>query len=150
MIRARLPISIALLASVASCGSPSEPTYEVPEAPPPFQSVVEGQDVMLAIGGEVSVDAGALVIRFDEVVEDSRCPSTLACIWEGRGVVALTVTPEGGQETGVTLETRMTTARSATVGGYRIRLLGLLPHPVTETRIPDEDYRLVLEVEAVG
>lgn len=148
MKRATLPISIALLASVVSCSSPSGPG--LPEMPPQFQNVAAGAEIVLAVGTEASVDGGALLIRFQAVTEDSRCPLSVTCVWEGRGVVSLTVTPADGEERTISLETHLTQDRTAEIGGYRLTLEGLLPWPAREGPIPTEDYRLLLKVEASG
>lgn len=57
-----------------------EPSIDVPFAVPP--------------GGVVTLREQT-VVRFDEVVEDSRCPEDATCVWEGAVEVALTIYEDG-------------------------------------------------------
>lgn len=48
------------------------------------------QPFTLAIGEEVRF--ASLGVTLDEVVEDSRCPADVQCIWEGRTAFAVSLT----------------------------------------------------------
>ena len=68
-------------------------------------------------------------------MEDSRCARDVQCAWSGQAVVALTVTPEGGDP--VPLE--LTTLRefddrtnAASVAGHTVTLLAVDPYPGDE------------------
>ena len=49
-------------------------------------------EVALALGASGSLDG--LALSFDEVIEDSRCPADVECVWEGRALVGLTIAGE--------------------------------------------------------
>ncbi|MCW1383369.1 hypothetical protein OLX02_11105 [Novosphingobium sp. KCTC 2891] len=80
--------------------------------------------------------AGPLVVRADEVQEDSRCPMNARCIWAGRVVLAVTVTDAGS-----------TQRRSVTLGEPSLTRDGALVldsvEPPTRTDVPIRrgDYR---------
>jgi len=102
-------------------------------------------------GGQDAVIAGEkLRIHFDEVLEDSRCPTQVDCVWTGQARIAVVVQP--GEGAPRTLEFNTNPApgqnlQSAQVGEYTIKLLSLEPYPQTpEDAIPLEQYRATLEV----
>lgn len=81
----RIVPSLLLVAALglAACDSADSALY-----PADAQS----GEVALALGASGSLDG--LALSFDAVVEDSRCPADVECVWEGRAVVALTVAGE--------------------------------------------------------
>jgi hypothetical protein len=120
MSTSRLLILPALLVAVlglAACDS---------AGPVPYPADAQSGEVALALGASGSLDG--LALSFDEVVEDSRCPSDAACVWEGRALVGLTlagepvelrvVDPEKAPEAGVR------------AGGYVVFATRLTAEPV--------------------
>ncbi len=51
-----------------------------------------GEDYEINFQESATFDNGNLEISFVEVVEDSRCPSTIDCVWEGRAWVRMNIT----------------------------------------------------------
>ena len=95
-------------------------------------------------------DNPAVQIRFDKVLEDSRCPLDALCVWAGRVVVEVTVTQASGSKTGqLALGDYSGTAYSdkATFGGYTVQLKEVLPAPMSSQTVTDKDYSLKLEVK---
>ena len=89
--------------------------------------------------GEVAEVAGAGVrIRFDGVRQDSRCPTSVQCVWSGDAEVALRITTAGGHAD-LLLHTNVD-PRSANVAGHLLRLEGLRPHPTQSAAIPASEY----------
>lgn len=68
-------------------------------------------------------------------VEDSRCPSDVTCIWEGRASVMLSIYDQIQYQT-ITLTTSETP--SAHVGSYEINLIDILPYPISTKDISKE------------
>jgi hypothetical protein len=98
----------------------------------------------LAPGEMRAIDGTELVVRFDRVVEDSRCPAGVACIQAGDGVIGITVTQRGGTTGRYQLHTAPNGARSAVHGGVTIALEDLTPTPVSSRATPPQDYRATL------
>jgi hypothetical protein len=97
-------------------------------------------DIVLQLGGSATV--AGLTITFRDVVEDSRCPRDVVCIWEGNARVQLDLAQAGGPEISVLLNT---TQPSAVVfGARRVELVDLTPHPDTRARLPKSDYQVRL------
>lgn len=97
----------------------------------------------------VIVDEG-LHVRFDSVLEDSRCPTQVECFWTGQARIAVEAWQNGG--TPVTLEFNTNPApgqneQTQTFSSYTIRLESLYPYPQTsEESIEKDDYRANLQI----
>ena len=57
-------------------------------------------------GRQEAVIAGEnLRLQFDQVLEDSRCPTQVECVWTGQARIAIVVQPDGGEPSTVTFNT---------------------------------------------
>jgi hypothetical protein len=105
-------------------------------------SLVGGQEA--TIGGE------NLRLRFDEVLEDSRCPTQVECFWTGQARIAILVQPYGREATNTEFNTNPAPGQdvqTVQVGQYTIALLSLDPYPQTpDQSIALEEYRATLTV----
>lgn len=81
-----------------------------------------------------------LVLRMDSVLNDSRCPTNVVCVWEGNAEVRFLFRVDGIQ-TDFVLNTNGGSGFNADtiISGYRIKLLDLSPYP--------EDPGEILQVE---
>ena len=76
---------------------PATPPAVPSPAPSPAPSPDGGRVMGPGVGDPLSIPLGETVqhnghaIRFVEVVEDSRCPTDVTCVWEGRARVAITI-----------------------------------------------------------
>jgi hypothetical protein len=132
--------SLAVLASclLVSCSSsPSGPTVE------PLSEFV------LAPGESASLSSAGLTVRFDRVVNDSRCPANALCITGGEAEVALTVGRAGRPGDSLALRTAETRNR-AEVGDWVLSLIQLAPYPFSSDPIAAGDYRATLRLDPVA
>ncbi len=92
-----------------------------------------------------------LEVYFARVVEDSRCPVNVNCIWEGEAVVKFAVSHAGMPEDTLTLTLRggYRDLASSSIGPYNVSLLRLDPYPVADTKIKKGGYTAQLLVELV-
>lgn len=76
---------------------------------------------------------GIVKLKFDQVLEDSRCPANVVCVWAGRARIQVAVTTETGFPTPVELgfEGVREDIALQMVGRYAIRLEALNPYPGT-------------------
>ncbi|HYE96971.1 MAG TPA: hypothetical protein VD962_12255, partial [Rubricoccaceae bacterium] len=132
-----LLLPLAFVLTAAGCGTfrpvgegPAPADRESTAAPgdresTPAPSAAEGTPVVVEHGATVVVDGQPL--RFDEVVEDSRCPQGTTCVWAGRATARFTFAEQPVSLTiGTTDESRSSTAR---VGRHTLTLLALDPYP---------------------
>lgn len=111
--------------------------------PDPVQAV--GQDFAIAVGVTARISQTDLVVHFDSVVNDSRCPSDVQCITAGDATVAVTAASEGAAARRYELHTD-DGAREATHGKFRLSLIGLKPLPTSTRPVPESAYVLTLRV----
>ena len=111
---------------------------------PPAQGLPTDR-MELRPGETARVDAGNLTIAFDAVVQDSRCPLTLRCFWEGNAAVRLTLRTDAGGSTTVTLYTSHG-PRSVACGDVKIFLEDLKPYPTEAGPQDPSVYRVVLAI----
>jgi hypothetical protein len=95
--------------------------------------------------GTPTPDAGSkATFTFVRVVEDSRCPKGVQCVWEGDATVELRVSPEQGEPETVQLHLNATTATNVVVRGLRIVLERLDPYPESGRSTDSSAYRAVI------
>lgn len=113
---------------------------------PPELTITLGDTITLRLGETVSLGVDGASVSFDRVVEDSRCPADAQCIWQGRVVVAGTLTL-GGQATPFTLGTLEGFAdapASLAAGPFVLSIAAVEPYPATPDGIPEDAYVLTL------
>jgi hypothetical protein len=96
-------------AATASPRAPATPTLAptppAPQTPPAACSL--GYPFLLRSGETVSVDGEGLTITYERLLEDSRCPEDVQCIWEGNGRILLTLAKVGSSPAGLELNTAL-------------------------------------------
>ena len=125
--------AILILISSLSFGQDS------PKTPKIGVKVPEGETVVLK----------GVSVKFLEVIEDSRCPEGVNCMWAGRAIVKAEVTSNGKTEE-VTLifgETRPGEEKNTnlfTSEEFVINGLTLNPYPTSESTGKDTGYVLLV------
>lgn len=100
-----------------------------------------------------------LMVTFNSVLSDDRCPIEVECVASGPVTISLSVQREGDDfPTNITLETftdqegRAPTGEfegidaSADIGDYLIRVVGVLPYPRNLSGIKASDYQATFVV----
>jgi hypothetical protein len=105
-----------------------------------------GQEISLSIGQSVVIKGEDLIIKFEEVLEDSRCPRDVTCIWEGR-VRCLVELKIGGITEKVELIQPGLTDQPGQIqyGDYQFSF-SVEPYPEAGEEITPDEYRLRLNV----
>lgn len=98
--------------------------------------------------GETIVLKG-VSIKFIEVVEDSRCPTGVTCIWAGRAKVKVTVTSKGKTEEKILTfgEVKQGEEKNSNLFNsetFAINGLTLNPYPTSESTGKDTGYSLLI------
>ena len=120
-------------AALAAC---SAVRTEVPTAVP-------NADFDLAVGDSVRIRDSRLLVRFDSVTDDSRCPTDVQCVWAGNATVRLAVDSAGH---GAAVDLRTSVQQPSTVFGRTIELRGLRPPRTSGTPPPYSQYVATLRV----
>lgn len=86
--------------------------------------------IELSLRAGQTATAGDARVRFAELVNESRCPSTVVCVWQGNARIRVELISAGKVES-VDLNTAggPTFPQEAAALGYRVRLLDLQPYP---------------------
>ncbi len=105
-----------------------------------------GQEFSLSIGQSAQISGENLLIKFKEVVEDSRCPEGATCIWEGRVSAIVEITENGSPYQIVLTQPGLTDEYAEeTYKEYRLTIK-VEPYPEVGKEIASADYRLLLTV----
>ena len=88
------------------------------------------------------------MVSFEHIIQDSRCPIDVTCIWEGDAEVQLALIL-GLEIYRFTLHTNPTLRNDTIVGEYNISLLSLEPIPVSTKKLEKDDYSIEVRVEKV-
>jgi hypothetical protein len=134
----------ALAVPVIGCGSSTG--LELDE---PLQTVLNApREVILGYGEEKSVGGSVLSVAFVRVVEDSRCPVDVVCVWAGNAVVELGIRmgmgPTSPLQVNTTLEPRF-----ADWNDVRVTILELLPQPREGDPPRPEGYTVKIRLERI-
>lgn len=101
-------------------------------------------EISVKVNNEVSARGGVRV-KFIELVDDSRCPKDVNCVWAGNAEIKVRVTKNGRSKV-LSLNSNIE-PQSAIFAGYRFRLVGLTPEPRSNIRINRNGYVAVIEVK---
>jgi hypothetical protein len=105
---------------------------------PRITGIPAGEEFLLGLWQEATIETagGKMLIRFNEVLEDSRCPQDTKCVWAGRVTLQLLI--DRTRKVEITNE--------ATDQGRRIILLKVEPVPRLGLDIRAKDYQVKLKV----
>ncbi|HYY89409.1 MAG TPA: hypothetical protein VFA49_11490 [Chloroflexota bacterium] len=111
-------------------------------------SPILGQPFDLAVGQAATIADTGLEVSFLRVLEDSRCPAQVMCIWSGRASIELEVRAPGEPAQIVVLSTCCPPADAdhASVAGQVIGLVELAPVPLQPEDVGAAAYTAQLVV----
>lgn len=135
---------LLVMASVACATNAQSPVAA--QTTPAAAQTMSPTELTLAPGESGRVPDSEAAITFEAVVEDSRCPTGVTCVWEGDAAVRIRVEEPGAAPATYTLHTSDRFGREAKHGSIRIRLAAVTPHPTADGPVKAEDYRVTLAV----
>lgn len=112
------------------------------EVPAPGVSIFQPPAMTLSHARALSLPDG-LRLELVEVLEDSRCPRGVQCVWAGRARIRLVAAKPGTRPAQLEVSLAGPTVRYL---DYDIRLLALDPQPVSGRRTPRGDYVATLSI----
>jgi hypothetical protein len=112
----------------------------------PAQDDVAAPHLVLGVGETARPEGSPLEIRFERVVEDSRCAIGVTCVWAGRAVVEVAGSLAGSEAPERTLGLEVG-GEPAELYGWRISAVGLEPAPRADQPAAADRARLEIAVE---
>lgn len=134
MRRPRSLVSLLLIVALAACRSTG--------APAPHAASLS-QEVQLAPQEQAVYQPPGFMVEFVRVVEDSRCPSDVACVWAGEVKVQLSTRLDAAEAT----EHEIKPGEPKTVGALRVDVVNVQPERVSTREIAQDEYRVTVKVE---
>ena len=132
---------------------PEDTTPTSPPATPAAAQVLLDRVFELAVGQEVTLADTDLHLRFERILEESRCPRQVACVWSGQARLLVSVWDQGAPPTTKEFSTFSNPPASTDTHifeGFSIRLVGVDPYPDSPgTPIPASAYRITLLITRV-
>ena len=116
-------------------------------------SAVLGEAFWLDYGEMAVLDNANLRVLFEGLVEDSRCPTDVVCVWEGRGRISIEVSIQSDPASSIELAIPggdagpSPSVPAARLPPYEFGLRELLPYPVSDSALAVEDYSALLTIE---
>lgn len=118
---------------LAGCGKDDSPT--APSAFPISVTLAPGQQQ----------NAGGLLLRFNDVIEDSRCPVDVMCVWAGEGTLSVSAST-GGISGHYQMTINNADKKRLVVGDYQVELVTLQPYPQTGVTAVPSAYRATFTI----
>ena len=123
------------------------PVPATPLPSPPLTIAID-EPFNLPVNQRGMVEPDGLTIEFSNVLEDSRCPRQVNCVWAGQVRIVIYAWLTGVEPTAFELNTTPSLNQDVIpYDAYQIRLLSLDPYPETvEPKLRLEDYRATFVV----
>lgn len=105
-----------------------------------------GKEFTLKIGETVNIKDESSSLKVNKLIDDSRCPSNVNCIWAGQ--VSFDMSFKKTINQNFTIGFGGSTTSTKSIDGYNIKLIKVSPTAFTSGNTPKEsDYLLTLKVE---
>ena len=106
------------------------------------------QDFTLNVGERKRIGTEGLSVKFNGVMEDSRCPIGAVCVWQGNGAISLEFQKSGMSPLTAILHTTLN-PKDTTYAGYEIRFKRLSPYPKLGIQILPSEYKATLNIKKI-
>ncbi len=88
-----------------------------------------------------------LTVKFLEMVEDSRCPKGVNCVWAGNAKISIEISKNGKSAKTFELNSNLD-PQTIMFEGCKFRLIALDPYPANNIRIDRNGYIAAIEIVA--
>jgi hypothetical protein len=107
------------------------------------REVKMNQEFTLGVNQQVFVNTEGLIIEFVSVLEDSRCPVGVNCIWAGNAKIRIKVSNSNKESKAFELNTNLEPT-DILFQDYKIHLVRIEPRPQADAPLKTEDYLATL------
>ena len=115
----------------ASCENPSNAPLK--------KSLVLGTPIYLQYQDTLFIESENTWVSFDSLLNDSRCPIGLICVWAGSAKIGFSFEKDE-KKVEFSLDTHKALMNDTTIWGYSISLLSVLPYPYRDSSYTPSDY----------
>lgn len=133
MLDRRAAVLLIPLAAIAAC---APVRGEMPTIP-------LNTDFDIAVGDMARIQDSPVLVRFDTVTEDSRCPADVECVWEGNATARVTIDSAGQA---AVAELRTSRREPVHRFGWTFELRDLRPARTTQSVPKPREYVITLRV----
>ncbi|MFX0123604.1 MAG: hypothetical protein ACFFAE_08165 [Candidatus Hodarchaeota archaeon] len=105
-------------------------------------------EISLHIGESVIIKDHGIKLKFVDVLEDSRCPSDVECVWEG--TVSLMINIQHNSQALGNFILNSSNLYKTSFLGYYVKFIELEPYPISTEIIPKTSYRATFSVNEYG
>jgi hypothetical protein len=102
-----------------------------------------GQEFELKINQEAAIEGEGLAVVFESVLEDSRCPEGVDCIWSGNAKIRIRSSKQKHAPASIELNTHIE-PKSSSYLDYEIKLVALKPRPKADKPVQKNEYKATL------
>lgn len=113
-----------------------------------FASARGPEQLKLKAGQQKTAKIGRIQVKFLELIEDSRCPADVNCVWAGIARIKVRLSKNGK-----TAEFELNTNhkdKPVIFQGYSVGLTALTPHPTTTSKYSQAAYIATLTVSKLS
>jgi hypothetical protein len=111
-------------------------------------SAQSAQTLRVRVNQEKKTVRGNLTLRFASLVEDSRCPTDVNCVWAGSAKIRVKIRKGRGVWKTFELNTGQE-PQAVKFEGFEIKLVDLDPRPATNVRINRNAYTARFEISRI-
>jgi transcription termination factor NusB len=97
------------------------------------------QEIKVQVNKQKSINKNDLTVKFVSVVEDSRCPEGVNCVWAGNAKIELKLKKKNGAWKTFKLNTNVE-KNVLKFGVYTIKISELTPTPAANVKINPDGY----------
>jgi len=124
--------TLALLLLASACShAPTTPSAPI------------GTPFRIGVGQTVRLQSAGVELGFDEVLEDSRCPADVVCVWAGTAKLKAWLSVNGARRD---IELKTFPRQPLAIDDFTIDVQALEPFPYSNVRIDKRGYVATLVV----
>lgn len=97
----------------------------------------------LTLNQTVDFDSGNFKVTLESISEDSRCPSDVTCVWEGRFTGEFLLVSKNFSES----TTLSSNSEKLVWNGYTVKINDVSPYPSSDKKISPDEYVVSLIIE---
>ena len=101
--------------------------------------------IKVRVGKQKKFSRSKINVKFMSLVEDSRCPEGVNCVWAGNAKIKVMISQGNGAGETFEMNTNLG-AKGATFGGYAVNLTSLTPTPKENVRINKDSYTATFSI----